>query len=360
MRGIIITDKNKERIQKIVKYAKANEKDIFLGIRENQIHLYVKGGSRFLRFCTNGDYAYINSKYIYAKNGKLLIDDLKVENRKSNTETKIKIDYILDNNMLDMLKQKVEGYEKNTPEKEFKQMLIQEINTNSDYYAYDIEYRFNSKNKELNKKYIDAIHGKNSQPDLMLISKPVNNKIEILFCEVKYGNKSFNGGPLGSGIVGHVGKFVKFINLANKYDEIKEDLLTEVKNIMGFYADKNQGLIKNKNFADIKYDDIELKPGKDAIQFCFILGGCDDKIESLFKNRLGLEEKDIKYNVKKLLNRKENEKIENEDVMYYPKYDDMVDFKYMRYDSNGRIKFDLKNDGKKISKTDFRRDNVYI
>ena len=354
MRGINITDKNKARIQKLAQYAKDYEEDIFLGIRENQIHLYVKGGSRFLRFCTNGDYAYINSRYIYAKNGKLLIDGLKVENRKSNTEAKIKIDYILENNMLEKLKQKVEDYEKNTPEKEFKQKLIQEINTNSDYYAYDIEYRFNSKNKELNKKYIDAIHGKNSQPDLMLISKPVDNKVEILFCEVKYGKKSFDGGPLGSGIVGHVGKFVNFINIANEYNEIKNDLLTEVKNIMSFYADKNRGLIKNKNFTNIDYENIELKTGKDAIQFCFILGGCDDKIESLFKNRLGLEGKDIKYNVKKLLNRKENEKIENEDVMYYPKYDEMVDFKYMRYDNKEKIKFDLKNDGKKISKTDFK------
>lgn len=320
---------HKEIVQELVKYAKKNQEEVFLGIRKNEIHLYVKGGSRFLKYNVMTENAEIDKRYI---------DNPK--NYKFNMKDKLNNGKLYEK--LDELKNKVNEYKtKTSKEKEFKQKLIQEINSNSNYYAYDIEYRYNSNNKELNKKCKNELKGKYSQPDLMIISKPNNeNKVKIIIGEVKYQCKSFGKKEQGSGIVGHVGKFVSFINLANTDKEIKKDLLNEVKYIMGFYQ-KNH-LITNKKFTKINYDGIELEDGSDALQFCFILGGCNDSIEKSFRKYLGIGDKNAKITVKNSLNKG-----------IYPNKEKMLDFKYFRYDNDFNIKFDFEEGGKKILKEYF-------
>ena len=364
----------------IIEYVKKQD-DVFLGVRENYINLYVDGGS-FFKLEYKSRKGYVGSfdekyyKYCIERKPK------KLSSINGKTIEDIK-DWI---NLFPDLKKIVKDYQekiipktKKSREKILQQKLVHEFNKNSNYFAYDIEYAikgaidyvYDAKKNRTNKK--PKTEGR---ADILLISKPVNNKITIYFMEVKEGLGALSGinlreVSLGSGIVGHLKNNTKIVNLVRKnklYEseyrrihypknptiDIKKILLQEVINIMSFYH--KCGLIENKNFKDIDdYSKINLKEDDEAIKLVFFLGNYPEGCES-FEHYLGIrcdEKLASDFSVKKLLDNKQEEKLN----LDYITYDNMIGFKYIKTtkncDQNG-FELEIEDKYKEIRKEEFK------
>lgn len=327
------------KYQKIIEYCE-NNNDVYLGIRNNALNLYVNGGSFFkLTKSRKGYKGYIEAKYF-----KEVSQNLKEINNKEITDISKWLD--LFDNLKSTVKDYMEGklpYNQSVKrEKILQQKLIQEFNNNSLYYAYDIEYNL----EEINNYVYDADGNilKNKKPatpgraDILLVSKPLNNKVTIYFMEVKEGIGAFSGVQVhnltfGSGIVGHIKNYVPIINLANSkenyYSEyrhdrnqksefnIKEILLTELKEHMKLY--NNFNLIKNKNFQNIDWDLVQVE----KVEFVLFLGNYQNKKIGSLENHLGIRGGKSPYSVKKLL----DNKLKNIINLDYIKKEEMIEFK---------------------------------
>ncbi|MCI8460156.1 MAG: hypothetical protein HFE81_02040 [Bacilli bacterium] len=267
--------------------------------------------------------------------------------------------------IFDKLKAVVTGYqnkellggEKKKREKILQQKLVYEFNTKQDanYFAYDMEYNLEGANDyvlDANKNPIVEKETKTpGRSDIMLINKPINNKITIYFMEVKEGIGSFSGvsqknQSFGSGIVGHIKNYMPLLSLAknnkhyksmyradknhdNSTIDIRKTLLCEVKNIMSFYQEFD--LIENNNFKNIDYDSLELNSKEEGIELVFFLGNykSGEKVGS-FENHLGIRGGNAKYSVKKLL----DNNMRNELNLDYVSQDEMFDFRFLKTEKN--------------------------
>ena len=339
----------------IVDYVRTHD-EIFLGIRNNYINLYVDGGS-FLKLsfdkntkkCKGSiDRKYFDGKYIKEPEVLKDINGKTIENINDWIN-------IFDDLVLDIKKYQNGCYDKNLKtkrEKIIQQKLVKEFNKKSDFFAYDIEYVIEGLN--------DYVYNSNHEPifekkprtlgraDIMLISKPQKSKIKVYFMEVKEGNGAFGGvlannskdkyaPTFGSGIVGHFKNNVEIINCArkgtefksqyrNKRFKIREILLEEIKYALHFYTTFK--LIKNPYFANLSDKEIEkidISEEKDSVNLVFFLGNYKDK-ES-FENYLGIGNgKHSNYSVKRLLDNKMSKEINLE----YIKTKDLFDFKVLK------------------------------
>ncbi len=344
-------NKFKNEYKGIIEYVQKHE-EVFLGIRNNYINLYVDGGS-FLKLSYNNktkkckgsiDEKYFNDKYIKAPkilkdiNGKI-VKDIN--------------DWI---NIFDELVLAIKKYQngyynqksncKTKREKIIQQKLVKEFNKKSNYLAYDIEYMieglteyvYNSKHEPILKKKPKTL----GRADIMLIGKPENNKIKVYFMEVKEGTGAFGGvlgnnskdkyaPSFGSGIVGHFKNNAEIINCARKGESfrntslnIRDNLLEEIKYALHFYTNFN--LIKNPYFAKLSEKEIEkIDINKDSVEFVFFLGNYKDT--GSFENYLGIGNgKHSTYSVKSLLDNKMSKKID----LDYIKTEDLFDFKVLK------------------------------
>ena len=348
----------------IIDYVKIHD-EVFLGIRKNYINLYVDGGSFLklkyfprLKKCVGS----FDEKYF---------KDSKVPKalQKLNNETVIDInDWI---NLFDILIAQIKKYQnaelnegdenrKIKKEKILQQKLVKEFNQKSEYFAYDIEYSMeglsdyvlDSRRKPLKTENENNRTKSLGRADIMLISKPKNNKIKIYSMEVKEGIGAFGGvlpnksenksaPSFGSGIAGHLKNNVAIINCARqgkayiikdgkKKFDIRKTLLEEIKYCLHFY--NRFKLLKNKNFnhlKDIEIDKLELVEEDNSVELVFFLGNYKYETPSSFENHLGIlgdPEKYSEYAVKKLLNNKKSDEID----LDYIKYEDLFDFKVLK------------------------------
>ncbi|MCI8272936.1 MAG: hypothetical protein HFJ55_02505 [Clostridia bacterium] len=370
-------DMFKNEYNGIIQYVKKNDK-VFLGIRHNYINLYVDGGS-FLKLtyhpklncCIGG----VDNKYFV--NGIKMPKGLEAINNK-----------VIDNiqNWLDLFDElilAIQAYQRGDwgeekskkivkREKIIQQKLVKEFNQNSDYFAYDIEYSMKGVNDYILDSNKNKIKMKNGtyrtkslgRADIMLIGKPINNKIKIYCMEVKEGLGAFGGvlpniskqssaPSFGSGIAGHLKNNVAVISSARtgiaykakdnavEY-KIKETLIEEIKYALHFY--NRFDLLKNTNFknlTDKEIDGIKLCDKKDAVELVFFLGNYTDRTPGCFEKYLGINlAPDLcsAYSVKNLLDNKKK----NEINLDYIKTEELFDFKVLKtakncFDSN----FDL-------------------
>ncbi len=255
---------------------------------------------------------------------------------------------------------KKEESENKKREKIIQQKLVKEFNEKSNYFAYDIEYSMegvsdyvlDSNGKPIKTEKDNYRVKSLGRADIMLISKPINNKIKIYSMEIKEGtgalggvlpNKSENENApsFGSGIAGHLKNNVAIINCARqgkayiikdgkKKFDIRKTLLEEIKYCLHFY--NRFKLLKNKNFnhlKDIEIDKLELVEEDNSVELVFFLGNYKYETPSSFENHLGIlgdPEKYSEYAVKKLLNNKKSDEID----LDYIKYEDLFDFKVLK------------------------------
>ena len=376
-------EKFKKEFNPIITYVK-NNKDVFAGIRKNCLDLYVDGG-RLLEIKYDSVHknfvAGIDEKY-FDKCKKRMPNELKKDSKNYINHQPIK-DINSWIQILDTLKgvvsdyqnQRIKNLKTKKREKILQQKLVHEFNEKSDYFAYDIEYVIEgltewvldanlnpAKSKETKKYRKPKTLGR---ADIMLISKPVNNKIKIYFMEVKEGTTAFGGvlgnnsnnesaPSFGSGIVGHFKNNVAIINSARdnkpyiskyrkmKYDKnekynnskyykkiqyefnIRQILLEEIKYCLHFYKDFEL-LPKNHFVYNIDIDKINISNSKDAIEMVFFLGNYKDN--GSFENHLGIGNgKYAKFNVKGLLDNKKAKEIN----LNYVKEDELIDFKVIK------------------------------
>lgn len=374
------------KFKKIIDYVKSQD-DVFLGVRKNCIDLYVDGGCFFkLEYGPKKGYrASMDEKYYKT-----------CPNRKPQKLCKLLKEKQLDDEcfeewfkLLPELKKIVKEYQeqklpdiKKKREKILQQKLVHEFNKNSNYFAYDIEYAIEGATDWVKKANGEPY--KNKKPktegraDILLISKPtIDNKISVYFMEVKEGIGAFSGTTdkedeetFGSGIIGHLKNNTKIINLirnnipyTSEYRkekfpkkttiDIRETILSEIKNIMTFY--KDSGLIQNDNFKNIDYKKLTLKEGEDAIKMVFFLGNYSDGCKS-FENYLGINcnpDAEAKYSVRKLLDNKHARTLD----LDYISYKDIINFKYIKTpktcDDND-FELDIEGKYKEIRKKEFK------
>ena len=197
MRSIKVYDKNIEKFNQVVKpfidFARKNN-DVILGVRNNEMHFYVAGG-RFFKLSyyprLNKFEGYIDENYFnFNSNEKpAKLDELLKKRKTDNLDEWLEI--------LEELKEKVEKYQNgklgNTTvkaEKIIQQKIMHELNnTNSNYYAYDVEYQLQGLNDYIYKaNNTDKVKNESGnvktktlgRADIMVIGKPDNeNKITI-------------------------------------------------------------------------------------------------------------------------------------------------------------------------------------
>lgn len=356
-------DMFKNEFKGIIEYVKKHD-EVFLGIRHNYINLYVDGGS-FLKLkyntvlnCCTGE---IDEKYF---NHIEMPKGLKDINKKVIENIQDWID-LFDELIIAVRKYQrgeFEGKASKTIKREkiLQQELVKEFNLKSDYFAYDIEYSMEGVNDyildadgaeiKINNKYRTKALGR---ADIMLIGKPINNKIKIYCMEVKEGKGAFGGvlpnkskqksaPSFGSGIVGHLKNNVAIINSARSGKDliakkgksrypIRENLMKEIKYALSFY--KKFNLLKNDNFKELTQEEInklELSKKDNSVELVFFLGNYEkDSFEKYLG--IGLDSKICSaYSVKNLL----NNKMKNEIDLDYLKIDDLFDFKVFKTSKN--------------------------
>lgn len=357
----------KRDLKDIIEYVKENE-DVFLGIRENYINLYVDGGCILkldIRKRKDG-YTYkasFDEKY-YNDNEKMkqMIKNIDNQDIKKWIE------------LLPTFKQRVKEYQrgkckknngknvKTNKEKILQQQLLFAFNQNSNYFAYDIEYAIKSAQYRLEDLEGNPIKSPITagRADILLISIPdENNEITIYSMEVKQGTGALGGvsdqkeatdkngkkvdkRTFGSGIAGHLKnnvKIIKAVRSGKPYDGIKqiplrENILQEIKAIMLIY-DK-LGLISNPHFRNVDWKNIKLKNGNKAMELVFFLGDYKKSCPS-FENYLGINcPGEAKYSVRKLLlDSKEKRKLKDYNLdLKFMTYDEMIDdFKVWKTDT---------------------------
>lgn len=378
-------EKNKENFMKVVKpfldYARKRD-DVFVGVRANELHFYVSGG-RFFKIIYYPKYKQFKGEvdinyFEFAKDQKpKTLDKLLKKERSDNLDGWYEI--------LDELREKIQKYqykelgnESIKAEKIIQQKIMHQLNnSDSDYFAYDMEYQLQGLNdyvyKSDNENVVLNENGREKtkslgRADIMIISKPdKDNKVTLYFMEVKHGIGAFGGvNPnemtFGSGIVGHIKNNLELINKLNGNDNIycsnyrrdhygkkrvseykinvKERLEEEIKAIMNFFKDNK--LIKNKNFKEVDYNNIKIGGAeqvffladyiKNSLTFDRYLGICKDRFK---------KDDNSKYSVKELL---KNDK--NLIDLYFAKPEDMMDFKYIKTNSDytcDNFDLDIKN-----------------
>lgn len=327
----------------VIDFVRKND-DVFIGIRNECIELYVNGGCFF-------EISKCNKKYIakFNVNGygnylekSALHKVMKITGKELNDDTIREWISIL-NSLKDTVKaymfsHKVGNGTGSSREKILQQRLALSFNNNNTkYYNYDIEY-----NIESLKDYYYFKDGTNDirthtlgRMDNMIIEVK-NNKLKLYLMEVKEGmdaikntnyeskskNKKFD--DFGQGVIGHVNLYMEIIDkikrnedYKSKYNDVKinirDHIFNEIKNTMKFL--KNNDLIKNDNYKNINYDALEF----DDVELVFYLGGYNMN-SSKFEEHLGITGKKLD-SVKNLIN--------NNLLKYrYISRSQMYDFKY--------------------------------
>ena len=328
-------DKFNNDFKFVIDYVK-NDESVFLGVRKNLVDLYVNGGCFFTIEKTSKSF---KGKFNIKGYGNYL------NNYSSTTYLKVKniSNKILDNttidewkNVMDDLKKAVatyreehyrQGTTKNAVDRE--KILQQKLalafnNSDSEYYTYDIEY-----NIEGLKEYVFDVDTEIiareikaqelGRIDNMVIEIKNNKKVNIYLMEVKEGLNSIKTMDkqtklYGQGLIGHVNSYMKIIDKVKKNEEFfsnylfykgkkakfnfREILMEDVKSVMSFY--KKFDLIKNPNFKNIDYDNLEFGD----IELVFYLGGYNMNSKKL-ENHLGLNNNQAD-SVKNLINRDYN------------------------------------------------------
>lgn len=321
MRGL---DKNKElfkqlkqgELGKILEVIKENKSEYYLGIRDEYIDIYYMGGRILEIQCVNNnfkfefDFEYIPEKY------KIEMKDLETKFSINNTaalskwiNTLPRIKYHIANLQLG---QKDGESAKVKSEKIAQQEILINNNFNSeaDFFVTDMEYSIENINF--------------GRFDYIAISKNVDNhgKHKLALIELKYDTRSFEGTeiyPYGSGIVGHVCNFNRFVfgengdgnrvsifvNKDEKLDTVGQ-LKRETINIISNYSD----LGLDKVYPEIiKIQGLTETDISDEIETLILVVGCKNEkgsrvksVTTSLKKYLGVSnEKDAKINVKNTL-----------------------------------------------------------
>ena len=302
----------------IVEYVKKNN-DVFLGIRNNKIILYVHGGAFFNLWC-NGKKEYIAS-INYDGYRHELDSDLEKSELLQIINGKEISKYVNDwKELFDYLKKSVKKHQeasvngKICKEKILQQNYAQKINEKKKYYCYDIEYNiegFRSYNV-----YKDGTLS-NDTNDMgrfdNLVFKINDNKINLYLVEIKNDIGAFNRPSIkrqtfGSGIMGHINGYMETIYYIKEHKDYK---LNYYKNVSINFYDLLLSEIKHKIHVLVflginKYSDFNIKDESDLnklvianTELVFYLGDYHHK--DLFERHLGIKGNDS-LSVMKLLN----------------------------------------------------------
>lgn len=364
--------KFKNEFKFIIEYVKKN-KDVFLGIRNNSINLFVNGGCFFELYKKGNDYIgsfNINGYHNYLKkysDKKDLSEQLdKIVDKQLNDEN-----INIWNEILPELKKVVEKYMFNhkvgviencsSREKILQQKIALSFNNiNNNYFNYDIEYNvegfsdyyyFEENGKPNNLEQPHTI----GRIDNMVVSIK-NNKAYFHLMEVKENTdaitatkkNSKNIISFGNGIIGHVNLYMQIIDCLKK-DKIytssynglsfnfREYLLNDLKNMLSFYVENE--LVGNHDFSNLSLEDINnLKYGDAELVFYF---GGYKKNSKKITNHLGTSGNQVD-SVLNLVNRNLNDY----KLLYkYITSDQIYDFKYhidyKNYNNPNSLKDDI-------------------
>ena len=199
--------KFENELHPIIDFVKNNE-DVFLGIRNNYIDLYVDGGCFFELTYSKRNKTIkgkIDTKYFNDCPQKMPKSLNAINNKPLNSiDCWMKILYDLKDIVSNFQKGNISKSKKTKREKILQQKLIHEFNNDSKYFAYDMEYVIEGlRDYVLDAKKLPKKDKNNPEQiktpkqlgrtDIILINKPSNNKIKVYFMEVKEGTDAFSG-----------------------------------------------------------------------------------------------------------------------------------------------------------------------
>lgn len=321
MRGL---DKNKELFKQLVQgglikilgVIKENKLEYYLGIRNECIDLYYMGGRILEIKCINNNFQFkFDLEYIPEKD-KIEIKDLVTKFSVNNTTALSKwVDVIpkIKDNIAEFQKGYKDGGKAKVKNEKIAQQEIlinNNLSSESDFFITDMEYSIE------NFKF--------GRFDYIAISKNVDNqgKHKLALIELKYDTGSFEGTkiyPYGSGIVGHVCNFNRFVfgengdgNRVNVFAikgkelDTVEQLKRETLNIISNYSD----LGLDKIYPEIiKIQELTEADISDEIETLILVVGCKnekgsrvDTATTSLKKYLGVNSgKNARINVKNTL-----------------------------------------------------------
>jgi hypothetical protein len=358
----------------IIEYKKKRD-NIFFGIRNNYINLYVCGGSLLKiekkdkdRYIASVDSNYVQEQVSYSKAD---INDSVVSVREQLEKINGKsIENISDwVKLLDKLQAIVVEYqygrctskkpERRQPklpvhrEKILQQNIVQCINQkNSKYFAYDMEYTIEGAKDYRYSGNGIPICNRNpvtmGRADILVAKMNDDNCYNIIFVEVKDGTGAYGGvkggidnkekETFGSGVAGHIKNYVPIINLINNNKcfssklpkaepfNIRERMMDELTTILRNYQEL--GLMDvdspycNIDTADFQFGEAEL---------LFFLGDYKGgKDLTSFEKHLGINGGKARYSVAELLdNNMVNDKKYPIDLDFIKK-SEMITFQCMK------------------------------
>jgi hypothetical protein len=195
-----------------------NDDTLFLGIRENYINIYYRGGS-ILKLTENKKYylAEFNTNYFQDEkntSGNKKFNIAKIKDKKS-AETLVA--------QFPFLKLKMDNYfsTHRNNEREFQQVTAREnnhsiISNDTDYFITDIEYT-NSTSKEARFDMV-AIKWESSAKE-----RKNSKNCTLALIEMKYGDGAIEG---KSGIENHLKHFSKFCNDKDNIENLSNETIT--------------------------------------------------------------------------------------------------------------------------------------
>jgi len=291
----IIDELKEKRLKFLLDYQK--EKDIFIGVRDNALSVFINCGEIITFKLKNNEIYYeINDRDYLRFNGKgkkekLSSDEL---NNLRKNEKNITYKGVLNNETVDDVKSFIEmiypyvkKYNEGS-EKEIQQKILIESNKhNKDIVVLDTEVNFKGiSNSETGR--VDA-----------LAYDFINHIIYLI--EVKRGTAAYGKGTIsknnkyGSGIVGHFYKYAKIIK------NMRESIISHTNSIISF----------NNEVYGCKYEGVNNDANIQMVLYLY-----DGKLNS-FKNHLGISEKgNAELNVKKAMTNEEYKKYVTPDFEY--------------------------------------------
>lgn len=344
----------------VIEFVKKNKEDVFFGIRDNSINLYVNGGSFLQISLIGGKYiARINAgdpmnKKGYSNEIDRVTSNIlsKINNKEINNDNVDMWQEILPNLKgavkRYMVRHKVGRGYGSSKEKILQQKLALSFNNeNTPYFTCDMEYNIKSLNDYYHLKNgdIDSVRTPHTfgRMDNILI-RIKDNKLKLYLFEIKEGtaaikSTNYNSNSkqkkydsFGNGIIGHINLYMTIIdhikkdipyhskyrvnkNLIQSTINIKEQIFEEIKSTMLFY--QKYDLINNENYKHIDYKKLIF----DDVELVFYLSGYKEN-SKIFEKHLGIIGK-MKDSVINLIN--------NNPTMYeYISADQLYDFKYYK------------------------------
>lgn len=232
---------------KIFKFYKEHEDELALCIRNEYINIYYNGNSvcKIENSATKLKFT-VNKKLLGGDDYKNILGKVIIEDYPSVDE-----DIIINNYAT--IKACIENQTKKHAEKIAQNQLFvnNNVNPNSNWFCVDLEY-VKEKNKDIEEYNLEETYGRF---DIIAVSKKKPYTVALI--ELKYGSSAIAGGIDGSGVVGHVKNFLKFL----ENDTFNEHLLDEIIDIIKSY----EVLGIKTPFNNVSRDDFDKTP-----KICFI------------------------------------------------------------------------------------------